>query len=145
MATFSTSERKLRPRGDRKSYEFTQHLQKTFEAAILIDSYPNSQIDIFCEILQADGGNLAACINAATLALVDAGVALKGDWLDFDKSYWVSGARCCLEGISDIFVDFGVLSVYPFIMSWHLEARGWPMMMDGGGGGSRWRHKNEQA
>lgn len=78
MATFSTSDRKLRPRGDRKSYEFTQHLQKTFEAAILVESYPNSQIDIFCEILQADGGNLAACINAASLALVDAGVAVKG-------------------------------------------------------------------
>ena len=30
------------------------------------------------QVLQSDGGNLAACINAATLALVDAGVSLKG-------------------------------------------------------------------
>jgi len=27
MTTFSTTERKFRPRGDRKSQEFTQHLQ----------------------------------------------------------------------------------------------------------------------
>jgi len=77
MATFSTGERKIRPRGDRRSREFTQHLEKTFEAAILTSAYPNSQIDIYCEILQADGGNLSACINAATLALIDAGVSMR--------------------------------------------------------------------
>jgi exosome complex component RRP41 len=36
-----------------------------------------SQIDIFVEVLQADGGNLCACINAATLALIDAGIPLR--------------------------------------------------------------------
>jgi len=77
MATFSTGERKIRPRGDRRSREFTSHLEKTFEAAILTTSYPNSQIDIYCEILQSDGGNLSACINAATLALIDAGVSMR--------------------------------------------------------------------
>ena len=34
MAVFSTSERKKRPRGDRKSQEMSQHLRQTFEAAI---------------------------------------------------------------------------------------------------------------
>jgi len=77
MATFSTGERKMRPRGDRKSQEFTQLLQKTFEASVLTSNYPRSQLDIYCEILQSDGGNLAACINAATLALIDAGVPMK--------------------------------------------------------------------
>jgi len=77
MATFSTGERKIRPRGDRRSREFTQHLQTTFEAAILTTAYPSSQIDIYCEILQADGGTLSACINAATLALIDAGVSMR--------------------------------------------------------------------
>lgn len=52
-------------------------LQRTFEAAIRTQLYPRSQIDIFCEILQSDGGNLAACINASTLALIDAGVPLR--------------------------------------------------------------------
>jgi ribonuclease PH len=29
------------------------------------------------EVLQADGGNYCACVNAATLALIDAGIPLK--------------------------------------------------------------------
>ncbi|KAF6038136.1 EXOSC4 [Bugula neritina] len=77
MATFSTGERKRRPRGDRKSIEMTLHMQQTFEAAILTQLYPKSQIDIFVEVLQSDGGNYCASINAATLALIDAGIPMK--------------------------------------------------------------------
>ena len=74
---FSTGERKRRPRGDRKSLEMSQHLKQTFEATIKTELYPRSQIDIFVEVLQADGGNYCACVNAATLALIDAGIPLK--------------------------------------------------------------------
>ena len=77
MAVFSTGERKRRPRGDRKSLEMSAHLKQTFEAAIKTELYPRSQIDIFVEVLQADGGNYCACVNAATLALIDAGIPLK--------------------------------------------------------------------
>jgi len=77
MAVFSTGERKRRPRGDRKSMEMSQHLKQTFEATIKTELYPRSQIDIFVEVLQADGGNYCACVNAATLALIDAGIPLK--------------------------------------------------------------------
>ncbi|KAL1279746.1 hypothetical protein QQF64_014346 [Cirrhinus molitorella] len=56
MATFSTAERKRR---------HTETL------------YPRSQIDIYVKILQADGGNYSACVNAATLALVDAGIPMR--------------------------------------------------------------------
>ena len=67
MAVFSSGERKRRPRGDRKSLEMTMHLRQAFEAAIKTELYPRSQIDIFVEVLQADGGNYCACVNAATL------------------------------------------------------------------------------
>ncbi|XP_038616232.1 exosome complex component RRP41 [Tachyglossus aculeatus] len=77
MATFSTGERKRRPHGDRKATEMSQHLQQTFEDAILTQLYPRSQIDIYVQILQADGGNYAACVNAATLAVLDAGIPLR--------------------------------------------------------------------
>nr|CAG4641960.1 EOG090X0BHT [Eurycercus lamellatus] len=76
-ATFSMGERKRRPRGDRKSTEMSTHLQETFAAAIRKELYPRSQIDIFIEVLQADGGNYTACVNAGMMALVDAGVPLK--------------------------------------------------------------------
>ncbi|XP_032638218.1 exosome complex component RRP41 [Chelonoidis abingdonii] len=77
MATFSTGERKRRPHGDRKSSELTLHLKQTFEAAILTQLYPRSQIDIYVQILQADGGNYCACVNAATLATIDAGIPMR--------------------------------------------------------------------
>lgn len=51
-------------------------IQDTFESAILLRLYPRAQIDIYVEVLQADGGVLPAAINAATLALVDAGVPM---------------------------------------------------------------------
>ncbi|XP_041454867.1 exosome complex component RRP41-like [Lytechinus pictus] len=77
MATFSTNERKNRPQGDRKSTEMSLHLQRTFEATIQTQLYPRSQIDIFVQILQADGGNYCACVNAATLAIINAGIPMK--------------------------------------------------------------------
>lgn len=77
MATFSTGERKNRPRGDRKSQEMTIHIRQALSATIKTELYPKSQIDVFIEVLQADGGNLCVAINAATLALIDAGIYLK--------------------------------------------------------------------
>ncbi|CAG4980867.1 unnamed protein product [Colias eurytheme] len=77
MATFSTGERKNRPRGDRKSQEMSLHLRQALSAAIKTELYPRSQIDIYVEVLQADGGAYCACVNAATLALIDAGVPLR--------------------------------------------------------------------
>jgi exosome complex component RRP41 len=35
------------------------------------------QIDIFVQVLQADGGTRAACINAASMALADAGIPMR--------------------------------------------------------------------
>lgn len=77
MATFSTSERKRRPRGDYRSLEITNSMKQVFETAILVHLLPYTQIDIFVEVLQSDGSNYSACVNAASLALVHAGIPLK--------------------------------------------------------------------
>ncbi|XP_066598241.1 exosome complex component RRP41 [Prorops nasuta] len=79
MAVFSLSsgERKRRPRGDRKSQEYCLQLQRAMEAVIHLELFPRSQIDIFIEILQADGSDYCATVNAATLALIDAGIPIK--------------------------------------------------------------------
>lgn len=50
MATFSTAERKRRPHGDRKSTEMSLHLKQTFEAAIMTQLFPRSQIDIYVKV-----------------------------------------------------------------------------------------------
>lgn len=77
MATFSTSERKKRAKGDRRSVETSLALKQTFEAAIMRELYPHSKIDIYVQIIQSDGGNRCASINAATMALIDAGIPMK--------------------------------------------------------------------
>jgi exosome complex component RRP41 len=51
-------------------------IQDTFEATILLRLFPRSQVDIFVQILQSDGGVLPAAINAATLACIDAGIPM---------------------------------------------------------------------
>lgn len=56
MAVFSTGERKRRPRGDRKSSEISIQLRQALTAAIKTELYPWSQIDIYVEVLHADGG-----------------------------------------------------------------------------------------
>ena len=40
--------------------------------------FPRSAIDIFVEVLQADAGSRTACLNAASVALVDAGIPMRG-------------------------------------------------------------------
>lgn len=76
QAAFATSERKPQRSGDRKKMELSLAIKQIFEACIQTHLYPRSQIDIFVQVLHADGGELAASVNAITLALIDAGIAL---------------------------------------------------------------------
>ncbi|EFN89690.1 exosome complex component RRP41 [Harpegnathos saltator] len=75
--SFTSGERKRRPRGDWKSQERSIQLRHAMEAIIHLELYPRSQIDIFVEILQVDGSDYCASVNAATLALIDAGIPIK--------------------------------------------------------------------
>lgn len=76
MANFSTGDRRRKPKGDRRSTEISLVIRQTMEACIMTHLMPRSQIDIFVQVLQADGGTRSACINAATLALADAGIPM---------------------------------------------------------------------
>jgi exosome complex component RRP41 len=60
----------------RRLLELAAAIKSTFEPVIQTGLYPRSQIDIIVEIHQQDGGVLSSCINATTLALTDAGVAM---------------------------------------------------------------------
>ncbi len=66
-----------RGRNDRKSIDIGNLIAQTFESVVLVNLYEGSQIDVYIQVIQADGGVLAAAINATTLALVDAGVAMR--------------------------------------------------------------------
>jgi exosome complex component RRP41 len=52
-------------------------IREALEPAIFSMMFPRTAVDIFIEIIQADGGTRCASITAASLALADAGVPLK--------------------------------------------------------------------
>lgn len=51
-------------------------IQTAFSSLLLTHLYPHSTIAINLHILSQDGSLLAACLNAATIALVDAGIPM---------------------------------------------------------------------
>eukprot|EP00510_Aplanochytrium_minuta_P006939 CAMPEP_0184033516 /NCGR_PEP_ID=MMETSP0955-20130417/3822_1 /TAXON_ID=627963 /ORGANISM="Aplanochytrium sp, Strain PBS07" /LENGTH=154 /DNA_ID=CAMNT_0026319915 /DNA_START=365 /DNA_END=829 /DNA_ORIENTATION=- len=69
-------ERKKRRHGDRKVTALVSLLEETFSGVVQTQLYQNSQIDVTISVLAADGGYTSACINAASLALLDAGVPM---------------------------------------------------------------------
>ena len=76
MAPFSTDER-VRPGRSRRSQEISMVAGNALEAAVFTEDFPKATIDIFVDIIQADAGTRTAAINAASVALADAGVPMK--------------------------------------------------------------------
>ncbi len=76
MAPFSTSERKS-PAPSRREIELSKVIREAFEDIVLVKLYPRTAIDVFIEVLQADGGTRTAAVTAASLALANAGIPMK--------------------------------------------------------------------
>ncbi|MEM2117980.1 MAG: exosome complex exonuclease Rrp41 [Candidatus Bathyarchaeia archaeon] len=76
MAPFSVQERKS-PAPSRREIELSKVIRESLEPAIFLEYYPRTGIDIFVEVLQADGGTRCASITAASLALADAGIPMR--------------------------------------------------------------------
>jgi len=77
MAAFSVEDR-IRPGPNRRSTEISKVSAEAFKPVVMTQLYPTAAIDVFVEVLQADAGTRTAAINAATLALADAGIPMKG-------------------------------------------------------------------
>ena len=76
MAPFSVQERKS-PAPSRREVELSKVIRESLEPAIFTELYPRTMIDIFIEVLQADGGTRCASITAASLALADSGIPMR--------------------------------------------------------------------
>ncbi|KAG0635195.1 ribosomal protein S5 domain 2-type protein [Tuber brumale] len=76
FAAFSGTDRKKRGKGDKRVLEMQSALSRTFAATLLTTLHPRSEVHISLHILSQDGSILATCVNATTLALVDAGVPM---------------------------------------------------------------------
>jgi exosome complex component RRP41 len=76
MAPFSVQERKS-PAPSRREVELSKVIRESFEPTVFVEYYPRTMIDVFVEVLQADGGTRCASITAASLALADAGIPMR--------------------------------------------------------------------
>jgi exosome complex component RRP41 len=76
MAPFSVEERKS-PAPSRREHELSKVIRESLEPAIFLEYYPRTSIDLFIEVLQADGGTRCAGITVAALALADAGIPMR--------------------------------------------------------------------
>ena len=72
---YATVDRRKR-KTDRRATEASVMLTGVLEHACQLERYPRAEITVTLSILQSDGSELAVALNAATLALVDAGVAM---------------------------------------------------------------------
>lgn len=76
MAPFSVQERKS-PAPSRREIELSKVIREAVEPAIFVEYYPRTSIDVFIEVLQADGSTRCTSITAASLALADAGIPMR--------------------------------------------------------------------
>ncbi len=87
MAPFSSLEEHGRAGPNRRATEISKVTKEVFENIIMLDQFPNTEIDIFIEILQSDGGTRAAGITAASVALANSGIPIR------DMPFAVAGGK----------------------------------------------------
>ena len=61
---------------DKRLLELAHFVKNTFEPIIQSHTFPKSEIEVFIQILQTDGGILHTAINATCLAMIDAGIPM---------------------------------------------------------------------
>lgn len=76
MLPFSTSDR-CRPGPSRRSKEISKVMVDALEAAVITEKYPATAIEIHVSITNANAGTRTAAINAASLALANAGIEMR--------------------------------------------------------------------
>lgn len=76
MQPFSVPERK-KPAPSRREIEISKVIKEALQPAVILDDFPRTAIDLYLEVLQADGGSRCAALDAASVALADAGIPMR--------------------------------------------------------------------
>ncbi len=76
MMPFSVEDR-IRPGPNRRAEEISKVTEWALSSVIDLSGFPNTVVDVFIQIPQADAGTRVAGINAAALALAHAGIPMK--------------------------------------------------------------------
>lgn len=75
MSPFSVTERK-NPAPSRREIEISKVIKEALQPAVILKDYPRTVIDVFIEVLQADGGSRCAALDAA-VSSADAGIPMR--------------------------------------------------------------------
>lgn len=73
----SGERRRQAKRRTRGTDDLSAAVTLALESVTIVEQYPNAMINVFVEVVQGDGNDLAACVNAACCALADANVAMR--------------------------------------------------------------------
>jgi len=87
MAPFSSLEEHGRSGPNRRAIEISKVTKEVFENVIVGENFPGTEINIFIEVVQSDGGTRAAGITAAAVALATSGIPMR------DLPYAVSAGK----------------------------------------------------
>jgi len=77
MMPFSSSSERVRPGSSRRAKEISMVTEKALLPVLNLEEYPNSVVDVFIELPETEAGSRTAGINAAAMALADAGLLMK--------------------------------------------------------------------
>ncbi len=78
MLPFSGHGERVRPGGSRRSKEINLVMQNALLPVLDLTDFPNTVVDVFVDLPQTDAGTRCAAITAASMALADAGLSMKG-------------------------------------------------------------------
>ena len=76
MYPFAVDERK-NPAPSRREIEISKVIKEALKPAVMLERFPRTVVDVFIEVLQADGGSRCAALDAASVALADAGIPMR--------------------------------------------------------------------
>lgn len=76
MLSFSVEDR-IRPGPSRRSTEISKITEWALEPVTMLENYPNQVVDVHIHIIQASASTRCAGINAAAMALAQAGIPMK--------------------------------------------------------------------
>ncbi|PSN65415.1 ribosomal protein S5 domain 2-like protein [Corynespora cassiicola Philippines] len=107
FAGFSGLERRRR-KMDKRTSEMQHTLATAYSSLLLTHIYPHSTITMHIHILSQDGSLLAACLNAATLALVDAGIPMT-DYLVACTAASTSSSASDASDVADPLLDLNLM------------------------------------
>ncbi|MBI5228171.1 exosome complex exonuclease Rrp41 [Candidatus Micrarchaeota archaeon] len=77
MSPFASAEEHSKSGPSRRSTELSKVIREVFENLIISEKFPNTQIDVYIDVLQAEGGTRTASVTAAAVALANAGIPMK--------------------------------------------------------------------